>query len=51
MPKDNSKSLFLAIIFIACFTCLERADYNLPLFVFAYILWDYDKDVSYLFIF
>lgn len=49
MSRDNSKNLFIAIILIACFTCLERADYNLPLYVFAYILWDYDKDVYFLF--
>lgn len=40
---SDPKNYFLAIVFIACFTCLERPDYNLPLFVFAYILWDHDK--------
>ena len=25
---------------ISCFTCYSRADYNLPLFLFSYILWD-----------
>jgi hypothetical protein len=27
---------------ISCFTCYARADYNLPLFAFAYLLWDVD---------
>lgn len=38
---EHIKKLFLAIIAITCFTCFQRADYNLPLFAFAYFLWDY----------
>lgn len=38
---QHVKKLFLAIIAITCFTCFQRADYNLPLFAFAYFLWDY----------
>ena len=40
------KRVFLAMAFISCFTCYARADYNLPLFAFAYLLWDID--VKYL---
>lgn len=39
------KKLFLVIAFIACFTCFSRPDYNLPLFAFAYLLWDVEKPV------
>jgi hypothetical protein len=34
------KKLFIVIVLIACFTCYARPDYNLPLFAFAYLLWD-----------
>lgn len=37
------KILFLVLAGFACFTCYARADYNLPLFAFAYYLWDLDK--------
>ena len=42
MDKNKlvSKYGFLGEAVIACFTCYARADYNLPLFLFAYILWD-----------
>ena len=40
MDPSSLKKLFLAIAFIACLTCFARADYNLPLFAFAYLLWD-----------
>ena len=39
-PKSLIKYLFLVQAIIACFTCYARPDYNLPLFLFAYILWD-----------
>jgi len=38
--KQIIKYCFLVEAIIACFTCYSRADYNLPLFLFAYILWD-----------
>ena len=34
------KKLFLVSAVISCFTCYARPDYNLPLFAFAYLLWD-----------
>jgi len=34
------KIFFLAIAFIGCFTSFSRADFNLPLFAFAWFLWD-----------
>ena len=39
--KEHIKKLFLAIVVLTCFTCFQRADYNLPLFAFSYFLWDY----------
>lgn len=39
------KKLFIIMIFFSCFTCYSRADYNLPLFAFAYLLWDVEKPV------
>ncbi len=38
------KDSFLLIVFLACFTCFARADYNLILFAFAFILWDREDD-------
>lgn len=34
------KKMFLVSAAIACITCYARADYNLPLFAFAYLMWD-----------
>lgn len=42
------KRLFAISACIACFTCYDRADYNLPLFAFAYLLWDQPKPVTIL---
>ena len=38
---QHIKKLFLAMIVLTCFTCFQRADYNLPMFAFAFFLWDY----------
>ena len=35
------RKLFLVVVVLACLTCFQRADYNLPLFTFAYFLWDF----------
>jgi len=35
--------LFLLGAFLAAIACLGRADYNLPVFLFAYIAWMYMK--------
>ena len=43
--QDWPKKLFLVNAFIACFTCYARPDYNLPLFAFAYLLWDIERPV------
>jgi len=40
------KKMFIVIAVIACFTCYARPDYNLPLFAFAYLLWDQIKPVG-----
>lgn len=41
--SDHINKLFLAIIVISLFTYFERADYNLPLFAFTYLLWNHHK--------
>lgn len=41
--SDHINKLFLAIIVVSLFTYFERADYNLPLFAFAYFLWNHHK--------
>lgn len=33
--------IFLAGAFFGAIGCLSRADYNLPIFLFAYIAWNY----------
>lgn len=38
---QHIKKFFIAMIVLSCFTCFQRADYNLPLFAFAFFLWDY----------
>ncbi len=47
---QHIKKLFLAIIVITCFTCFQRADYNLPLFAFAYFLWEYKHPLVHIFL-
>lgn len=38
---QHIKKLFLVMIALTCFTCFQRADYNLPLFAFSFFLWQY----------
>ena len=38
-----TRNLFLGSAIIAAFTSFSRADYNLPLFVFAYMAWGLQK--------
>ena len=38
-----TRNLFLVSAVIAAFTSFSRADYNLPLFVFAYMAWGLQK--------
>ena len=38
--KPHVKKLFLVHAALSCFTCYARPDYNLPLFAFAFLLWD-----------
>ena len=40
IPPNLIKNLFIVMALISSFTCYARADYNLALFVFAYLLWD-----------
>jgi hypothetical protein len=51
-----NKNFFVPFVFLACFTCYSKADYNLPLFAFAFLLWDLENPshkarLSYLFAF
>lgn len=43
---EHINKLFVAVIVISLFTYFERADYNLPLFVFTLFLWDHPKPVT-----
>lgn len=38
------KVLFLIMAFISCFTSYSRADYNLALFAFSYLIWEFKGD-------
>ena len=40
---DNINKIFASIIFLSLLTFLAKADYNLPLFAFAIILWNHKK--------
>ena len=37
----HTNKFFVAIIVLSALTYFERADYNLPLFAFALLLWNY----------
>ena len=43
--EKHLHNMFLAGAIIAALSCFARADYNLPMFAFLYIMWDQD-DVS-----
>ncbi len=42
-PLVKKSFVFLAVV--AALNCYSRADYNLPLYAFAYVLWDMPKPV------
>lgn len=42
MLNHITKILIVGIIG-SIITCLGRADYNLPLFLFSYMLWEFEK--------
>lgn len=37
------KILFATIVFLAILSCYVKADYNLPLFIFALLAWNIEK--------
>ena len=37
--KSWIPNIFLLIIFFSSLSCFSRPDYNLPLFIFAYMIW------------
>eukprot|EP00826_Nyctotherus_ovalis_P032129 TRINITY_DN25948_c0_g1_i4.p2 TRINITY_DN25948_c0_g1~~TRINITY_DN25948_c0_g1_i4.p2 ORF type:complete len:104 (+),score=10.25 TRINITY_DN25948_c0_g1_i4:70-381(+) len=41
--SSNLDKLFIAAAFLAGVSCLARADYNLPLFIFIYFVWSRDS--------
>ena len=41
--SDHIGKVFLALSVLSCLTCLERADYDLPLFLFSYLMWAVPK--------
>lgn len=43
--EQHLHKMFLAGAILAALSCFARADYNLPMFAFFYIMWDQD-DVS-----
>lgn len=43
--EEHLHRMFLAGAILAALSCFARADYNLPMFAFFYIMWDQD-DVS-----
>ena len=44
--KSIIKYGFISSAIIACFTSYARADYNLPLFLFAFLLWDSKTQIN-----
>ncbi len=50
MSKNNNfpeflPKLFLAGAGIAALNCYERADFNLPIYILVFMLWDFKKKV------
>lgn len=43
--EEHLHRIFLAGAIIGALSCFARADYNLPLYAFLYLMWDQD-DVS-----
>jgi hypothetical protein len=41
--SDHISKVFLVLSLLSCLTCLERPDYDLVLFVFAYLMWSMPK--------
>ena len=50
--EKHTNNMFIAGAIIGALSCFARADYNLPLYAFLYLLWDKDpvsnKAASYL---
>ena len=50
--EKHTNNMFIAGAIIGALSCFARADYNLPLYAFLYLLWDKDpvskKGASYL---
>ncbi len=44
--EKHIHNMFIAGIVFGALSCFARADYNLPMFAFLYIMWEKD-DVSY----
>ena len=40
--EKHTNNIFLAGAIIGALSCFARADYNLPLYAFLYLLWDKD---------
>ena len=47
--EQHLHRMFLAGAILGAISCFARADYNLPMFAFLYIMWDQDN-VSYRFL-
>ena len=45
---EHLPNLFIGSAAIAAFSCLARADFNLPLFIFIYMMWGHDA-VQYIY--
>ncbi|KAL4507241.1 hypothetical protein ABPG72_002034 [Tetrahymena utriculariae] len=48
-PVNVQNILFLAGTVLAAINCFARADYNLPVFLVSYLLWEQDYGVNSLF--
>lgn len=40
--EKHTNNMFIAGAIIGALSCFARADYNLPLYAFLYLLWDKD---------
>ena len=40
MANENYRLCFIVVSLLGFICCLDRADYNLPLGIFAFILWN-----------
>lgn len=48
-PNEIIPKIYLAIIILSAANSFDKADYNFPLFLFAYMVWQFPIVILYIF--